>query len=546
MKKQRRPYGLLFASLLIIVSFTHAQMDPDKAPQEVWVEQMFQSLAEEQRIAQLFVVATYSNKDETHYGGIIVPFGNVYSLANFPAFKHVIMPYEDDPVAAKVVPQIIFGALSAEGKLPVSISEAWQAGWGICTEKLARLGYAPPEAVHMDSQVLQNIDAIVEEAMAAEATPGCQVLVARKGKVVFEKGYGYHTYAKKHPVTSETVYDIASVTKVAGTLQALMYLVGEEKLNLKKKLSFYLPSLKGTNKGRLKIYRILAHQASLKAYVLGDIKKTLLDEDKRLRKALFRSHPSPTYQHQLADDLYGTTWLKELVWDYCVNSELKPQNWLSSYDYQYSCVGFFLLHHLAEKLLAQHLDNFLEETFYRPLGLATLGYHPLYRFPRIAPSEESNLFKQNTIQGRVHDPLAALYGGVAGNAGLFGNANDLAIILQMHLQDGYYGDKRYLQPGVVQQFTQKQCRNNHRGLGWDKPNDHNTQLHVSAYASADAYGHSGFTGTAAWVDPQYDLIYIFLSNRTYPDASNNRLNQQKVRVRIHDVVYKAMEDWGEG
>lgn len=400
----------------------------------------------------------------------------------------------------------------------------------------------------MDSQVLQNIDAIVAAAIAEEATPGCQVLVARKGKVVFNKGYGYHTYAKKLPVTSETVYDIASITKVVGTLQALMYLVGEEKLNLKKKLSFYLPSLKGTNKGALRIHRILAHQAGLPAYLLKEIKKTLLDEDDRLRKALFRSYPSPTHQHQLASDLYGATWLKALVWDRCVDSELRDKSWFSSHDCQYSCIGFYLLHHLSEKLLAQPLDNFLEEAFYRPLGLATLGYHPLCRFTqdRIAPTEEDSCFRQGPVQGVVHDPMAALYGGVAGNAGLFSNANDLAVVLQMNLQDGYYGDKGYLQPGVVQQFTQKRFRNNHKGLGWDKPNDHNTQLYVSAYASADTYGHSGFTGTAAWVDPQYDLIYIFLSNRTYPDASNNRLNQQKVRVRIHDVVYKAIEDWVQG
>jgi len=190
---------------------------------------------------------------------ILVPFGSVYSLACFPNFKHVIMPYEDDPVAARVVPQIIFGALSAEGKLPVGISEACQAGHGIRTEKLARLSYTYPEVVQMDSQILQNIDNLVEEAIAKKAMPGCQVLVARKGKVVFEKGYGYHTYAKKQPVNNETVYDIASITKVAGTLQAMMYLAGEEKLELKKKLSFYLPALKGTNKGSLKIYRILAH-----------------------------------------------------------------------------------------------------------------------------------------------------------------------------------------------------------------------------------------------------------------------------------------------
>jgi len=398
---------------------------------------------------------------------IIVPFGNVYSLAHFQTFKHVIMPYEDDPVAAKIVPQIIFGALSSKGTLPVSIPGGWAAGQGIRTEKISRLGYAPPEAADMDSQILQTIDDIVEKAIAEESMPSCQVLVARKGKVVFDKSYGYHTDAKRKPVTPDTMYDIASVTKVVGTLQALMYLAGTEQLNINKKLSFYLPSLKGTNKGALKIRRILAHQAGLPAYVWGEIRQTLFDANGRLRKALFSTHPSPTYQHQLASDLYGATWLKELVWDCCVNTALRDKSWFKSYSYQYSCVGFYFLHHLAEKLLQQPLDNFLESTFYRPLGLATLTYHPLHKLAqdRMAPTAEDNFFRQDLLQGMVHDPMAALYGGVVGNSGLFSNANDLAIVLQMNLQDGYYGDQRYLQKGVVQSFAKKSFKDNRRGLG---------------------------------------------------------------------------------
>lgn len=471
---------------------------------------------------------------------ILVPFGSVYSLTCFSDFKHVIMPYEDDPVAAWVVPQIIFGALSAEGKLPVSISEAWQTGQGIRTESLARLNYTSPEAANMDSQILCSIDGIVEQAIADKVMPGCQVLVARKGKVVFEKGYGYHTYAKNQPVTVDTIYDVASLTKVAGTLQAMMYLVGEKKLDLKKKLGFYLPALKGTNKSSLKIYRILSHKAGLKPYVLGDIKKTLLDDDNQLRKALFRPQPSPSYQHQLASDLYGANWLKELVWDCCVNSELRGKRWFKSYNRRYSCVGFYLLHHLAEKLLGQPLDSFLEEEFYRPLGLTTLGYHPLFKFPptRIAPTEEDNFFRQDLIWGIVHDPMAALYGGAAGNAGIFCNANDLAVLLQMNLQKGYYGDKRYLEQSVVKKFTQKGSKKHPHGLGWETP----AASYVSAHASASAYGHTGFTGAVAWIDPKYDLVYIFLSNRICPDTSPNRLNKQKIRASIHDVVYQAMKD----
>jgi beta-N-acetylhexosaminidase len=475
---------------------------------------------------------------------IIVPFGSVYSLTYFSTFKHVIMPYEDDPVAASVVPQVIFGALPAKGKLPVSIPGAWGVGRGIQTEAISRLGYTLPELVNMDSQVLQYIDNIVEEAIAEGSTPGCQVLVARKGKVIFDKSYGYHTYEKKEPVTPDTMYDIASVTKVVGPLQALMYLAGTGQLDVEKKLSFYLPALKGTNKGSLRISRMLAHQAGLPLYLWKKIDTFLLDADGRLRKSLFSTHPSPTYPHQLACDLYGATWLKELVWDCCISASLSNKNWFKSYSCQYSCVGFYLLHHLAEKLLAQPLDSFLETTLYRPLGLSTLTYRPLHKFSKvhIAPTEEDNFFRQGLIQGIVHDPMAALYGGVAGNAGLFSNANDLAILLQMNLQHGCYGGKQYLQAEVVQTFSKKRFKANHRGLGWDKPSSHNAPSTASVYASADSYGHSGFTGTAVWVDPRYDLVYVFLSNRTYPDPKNNRLSKKNVRRRIHDVVYEAMKE----
>jgi beta-N-acetylhexosaminidase len=474
---------------------------------------------------------------------IIVPFGSVYSLARFSTFKHVIMPYEDDPVAAKVVPQVIFGALSAKGKLPVSIPGAWEAGQGIPTKPLSRLGYTLPEFVGMDSQVLQDIDNIVEEAISEGSTPGCQVLVARKGKVIFDKSYGYHTDERVEPVTSDTIYDMASVTKVVGPLQALMYLAGTGQLNVKKKLSCYLPALKGTHKGSLRISRVLAHQAGLPLYLWKEINKFLLDADGSLSKSLFSAHPSPTYQHQLASDLYGATWLKELVWDCCVSTPLSNKPWFKRYNCQYSCVGFYLLHHLAEKLLAQPLDNFLETTFYRPLGLSTITYRPLHKFSKvhIAPTEKDNFFRKGPIQGIVHDPMAALYGGVAGNAGLFSNANDLAILLQMNLQNGYYGGKQYLQAGVVQTFAKKRSKTTHRGLGWDRPSSRNPSSTASAYASADSYGHSGFTGTAVWVDPRYDLVYVFLSNRTYPDPNNNRLSKKNVRKRIHDVVYKAMK-----
>ena len=265
-----------------------------------------------------------------------------------------------------------------------------------------------------------------------------------------------------------------------------------------------------------------------------------------MKPEFYSVYPKPDFGHQVAYGLYAYTALADSLWQWTINSELRTKKKKKQpYDYKYSDLGFYILQRIAIKLLNQPMTDFLEQNFYAPLGLSTLGYLPLCRLPmeRIAPTERDTYFRNDLICGMVHDQGAALVGGVAGHAGLFSNANDLAILMQMNLQEGYYGGTSFLPKGTVDKFNQTQNSDNRRGLGWDKPELDSPFGPTSHFASPKTYGHTGFTGTAVWVDPEFNLVYIFLSNRVYPDAGNAKLIQNNIRTRIQDVIYQAMWDF---
>lgn len=474
---------------------------------------------------------------------IVVVFGNPYSLSFAEDFNTVICAYESDDYVEAIVPQVIFGALEATGSLPVTASINTREGMGETVRPNGRLAYALPEHVGMSSSTLTAIDKIMQEAIEDKATPGGQVLVARNGVVVFQKGYGYHTYDSITAVNNETVYDVASVTKVAATLQAIMFLEGRGLLDLQEKVSTYLPELKHTNKKDIIVQDVLLHQAGLRPYI-PFWQKTV--DDFGVKPEFYSVYPKPNFSHQVAYGLYAYDALADSLWQWTINSELRTKKKKKEpYDYKYSDLGFYILQKIAVKLLNQSMTDFLEQNFYTPLGLSTLGYLPLCRMPmeRIAPTEQDTYFRNDLICGLVHDQGAALVGGAAGHAGLFSNANDLAILMQMNLQDGYYGGTHYLPKGTVDKFNQTQSKDNRRGLGWDKPELDSPHGPTSHFASPKTYGHTGFTGTAVWVDPEFNLVYIFLSNRVYPDAGNAKLIQNNIRTRIQDVIYQAMWDF---
>ncbi len=470
---------------------------------------------------------------------VLAVFGSPYVLSEFEGLDHILCAYEDAAVLRKALPQVIFGALPAEGKLPVTVSPSMSVGKGLMTASLGRLGYALPEEVGMNAKELEKINQVVEQAVRDEAFPGCQVLIARNGKVVFERSYGYQTYDSLKAVGPETIYDIASISKVAGTLQAVMFLEERKMIDMDKKVSYYLPELKKSNKKNMIFKDILTHQAGLWPY-LPFWKGTMKDAD--YMPGFYRPEADEDYSMPVALGLYAVPQIEDSVWQWVLDSRLRKKKYRKPYTYKYSDMGYYLMHRLSERMFNQPMEDFLDQNLYQPMGLGTMGYRPLCRFPidRIAPTEQDGYFRKGLVHGWVHDQGAAMYGGAAGHAGLFSNAHDLAKLMQMHLQDGMYGGQRYYQKGTIGKFTKQQYRTNRRGMGWDKPLFGAWYGPTSSYVSKETFGHTGFTGTAVWADPTFDLIYVFLSNRIHPSATNTKLIKYNIRTRIQDIVYQSM------
>ena len=469
---------------------------------------------------------------------ILAVFGSPLWLKTLGRFETVIEAYGAGPMTA-IVAQGIFGALPIDGILPLTVSPVFTAGKGTSLPDLQRLGYSFPEDAGLDSRVLNKIESIVNEAIVAEATPGCYVLVAKEGKVVYEKAFGHTAYDEDIPVTHETIYDLASITKVAATLQAVMFMYDRGLIDVYRKASYYLPELRNSNKSEYTIKDILTHQAGLWPF-LPFWAQTMKDSE--YLPGYYDTAASSTYPYIVAEGLYANVAMKDSLWKWIIKARVREKPTRTPYDYRYSDMGFYILHHLAEKILNQPMEDFLQQNVYEPLGATTMGYLPLRRFPKsvIAPTERDTLFRKRLLVGTVHDQGAAMHGGIAGHAGLFSNANDLAKLGQMLLQEGYYGGIRYYSPETVQLFTRKQFDSSRRGLGWDKGAQSTWNSPTSIYASPHTFGHTGFTGTCIWVDPEFNLVYVFLSNRVHPIMTNNKLLTMNIRSRIQDVIYQSI------
>lgn len=470
---------------------------------------------------------------------IVVVMGNAYSLRFFEGVKNIICTYEDNEITKRIAPQIIFGALKAEGKLPISAGKSFKAGTGIETLTTGRLSYEMPIDAGMSLDSLRKIDNIIEEAIQLKAIPGAQLLIARKGKVVYQKNYGYQTYDEKKPIDDYTIYDIASVTKVAATTQILMRLYDEKKVDINKSIGFYLDELKGTNKENLLIRNILTHQAGLKPYIPfweKTVDKGTLNTD------YFSETRGPSHNYRIQEYNLPVS-LSDSIWQWTVNSELRelPKK-KKGYDYLYSDLGYTLIFRLVEHIIQKPVEAYLNREFYQPLGMNRTMYLPREKgfYADVAPTEVDAYFRNTIVCGDVHDQNATLMGGIAGHAGLFSNANDLAILLQMNMQMGMYAEKQYFNTWTIPIFTSAQTMENRRGLGWDKPITGTDEGPTSKYASASTFGHTGFTGAAVWADPAEELVFVFLCNRTYPDSENFKLIEKNVRTRIQDIVYQSI------
>lgn len=463
-------------------------------------------------------------------------FGNPYAIKNWCQAKNLIACYEDDSIIHNVAIDLLQGKIGAKGKLPVTVCEKFKFGAGINYDALAPLD---PSKLTLDTRKLSFIDAIAEDAIVKGAAPGAVVLVAKDGKIAYYKTYGSFSYDKAEPVTTESIYDMASVTKICATTISVMKLYDQGKLDLKKKLGDYLPWVKGTNKEHLTIENILLHQAGLVAYI--PFYRETIDASGVPLPGFYSAVKNDSFGIRVAKNLYMRTDWRDTIYKRILQSPLGKAN-----RYIYSDNDFIFLGRIVEAISGLSLDEYVKKEFYKPMGLTTAGFKPAKQFPlsRIAPTEQEKFFRQQLLRGDVHDPGAAMFGGVAGHAGLFSNAYDLAVIMQMLLNGGIINGKRYLQKETVELFTAYHSSISRRGYGFDKPEKDN-HIRPDPYpcytASPLTFGHTGFTGTCVWADPTYNLVFVFLSNRVNPEGGDNRkLLTMNVRTNIQEAIYKAM------
>lgn len=467
---------------------------------------------------------------------LLFVFGNPYAIAKFHGAKNLVECYEDDNLMHEVAMNLLEGSLTAKGRLPVTVSPEYPYGSGITTNY-----YFPvvqPATVGLDEKVLNHIDDVALNAIKNKATPGCVVLVAKDGKIAFNRAYGTVNYNSTEPVTLETAYDLASVTKISATTVSVMKLYEEGKLDIDKTLGDYLPWVIGSNKAGLKLRDILLHQAGLVAYI--PFYKETLDASGKPKPGFYKSKPDSLYNVKVATDMYMRRDWTDTLYKRILQSRLGEPH-----KYIYSDNDFIFLGKIVEQVSGEPLDQYALHTFYEPLRMMSTRFKPLEHEPvnKIAPTEDEPYFRLQQIRGTVHDPGSAMFGGVAGHAGLFSNAYDLAQLYQMLLNGGELNGVRLLKKETIDYFTAYHSDISRRGLGFDKPEKDNAtskEPYPSASVSPLTFGHTGFTGICVWADPKYDLLYIFLSNRVCPDGNNNNLGKLNVRPDIQEVIYRSI------
>ena len=467
---------------------------------------------------------------------ILTVFGTPYSLKYFQDFKNVIVGYNEEEEAESITAQIIFGARGADGFLPVTVGK-FHYGDGVCTNSNMRLKYGRPIEVNMNSKTLSKIDAIVQKSIDDRIFPGCQILVAKDGNVIYEKAFGYHTYATDLPTKTTDLFDIASVTKVTATLPMFMKMQEQGKIDVNKKLGDYFTYPENSNKKDIVIKEMLCHQAGLPAWI--PFYKNSLDSLGNPDTLWYSKKQDSVFSVKILDSLFLKKSFQDSVWNMIYNCGLSPVK-----DYKYSDLGYYLLKQLIEKAYNDSLQNVTRKYLYAPLGMNYTLYNPKWNgwnVNNIMPTEIEKNFRKSLLIGTVHDQGAALLGGVAGHAGVFSTANDLAKYFQLLLNDGTYGGYRYYQASTITNFTSKQFAGNRRAIGFDKPTPIGQDGPTCDAASSQSFGHTGFTGTMAWADPKNGLVYIFLSNRVYPSADVNTLSKQNIRQKIQQVIYDAIE-----
>lgn len=485
---------------------------------------------------------------------MIVLMGNAYVMQNFCAAPNVLVAYDDDTLTQESVAKVLLNEIKPKGILPVSPcnivkpkadTTVYMGDRGATpievpiipeTSYQLRKVTSPGDAGVVNLEALDKLNRFIQNSIVSGAFPGCRIIAAKNGQVFYNESFGYYTFDKKKPVDNKTIYDVASVTKVLSTTLAVMRLYEEGKLDLNKTIGDYLPQANGTDKAKLRIEDLLMHQAGLKSWI--PFYKETLDTAGNLRADLFRTKSEDGFETQVAKDLFLRDDYKDTIWNRIYTTPVENKG-----KYVYSDLDFYFLAAIVEKITGTTIDKYVQTQFYKPLGLKQIMYQPLEKFDTtaIAPTEYDVFFRHQLVHGYVHDQGAALLGGVAGHAGVFASANDVAVIFQMLLNYGSYKNKQYFKKETVEKFTAYNSHLSRRGLGFDKPQpDRDDAGPTGNRVSGYAFGHQGFTGTCAWADPVTGVVFVFLSNRVYPSAENNEINKLSVRTVAQDYIYEAL------
>lgn len=456
-------------------------------------------------------------------------FGNVLATKNFCDAQNLVAFYQDDNITQQVAADFMQGKIGAAGTLPVRVCK-YNAGDGIVEKKT--------EVLNSENKFAQ-VDSLAEDGIAKKAFPGCVVLAVHNGEIVYHKAFGNYQYEDSPAMSPESIFDLASVTKISATTVSVMKLYEEGKLDLKKKIGDYLSWTKGTNKADLRIEDVLLHQAGLVPFI-AFYKETIDTATGKPNPAIYSDKSKPGFTVRVAEHIYMRNDWQDTMFQRILQSKLTAEG-----KYVYSDNDFIFLGKIVEQISGMPLNEIAAQTFYKPMGMVSTGFKPRERFAvsRMVPTETEKHFRMQTTQGDVHDEGASMFGGVSGHAGLFSDAYDLAMLYQMLLNGGTFNGERYLNQSTIDLFTAYHSSVSRRGFGFDKPEKDNAtrkEPYPSALASPETYGHTGFTGTCVWVDPKANLVYVFLSNRVYPTRDNNKLGQMNIRGKIQDAIYRAI------
>ncbi len=468
-------------------------------------------------------------------------FASPYSLLDVKSFTNiegVVVSYQNSKLAQEISAQALFGAIPFKGKLPVSIKTDFKEGTGFSTSNLNRLQYSIPEAVQMSSAKLKRIDSVANEILSKKMAPGFQILVARKGNVIYQKGFGYHTDAKKDTVKNSDLYDVASLTKILASLPIIMKAEEDNKIALSASIRDILPKFKKSNKDTVTVKELLSHYGRLQAW----IPFYRLTQDSITGKNLqqfYRKKRSKKFPIQVAENLYLSRSYKDSIYKFIKDAEQREKP-----GYKYSDLGYYILKEALERKYKKGLDELADQEFYRALGADRTTFLPLNKFSKdeIVPTEKDTYYRNQLLHGYVHDMGAAMLGGVSGHAGLFSNANDVAKIMQMYLQKGFYGGQRFLKSATIAKFNKRYFEDKkvRRGLGFDKPQLNPKVEATCGCVSDQSFGHSGFTGAYTWADPESEIVYVFLSNRVYPTMKNRGLVKENIRTEIQRLIQESI------